>query len=85
MQSLTKRLSKLEEQATAKTATGRVVRLQCGGQTETDVDAFLTKQGLDREADLVIIRRLVMPGSNGPVYANRAITLCPSITERRHG
>lgn len=75
MQAVSRRLSKLEQSFSARGQPGRVFRVKCGSQTGDEINDFLQRQGFDRANDRAMVRRLVQPGTDGPLVCDSPISL----------
>lgn len=87
MPNLSHRLTKLEQRIAG--AVGRpslFVSVSCGRQSDEEIDQYLSEHGYERNGKTMIIkRRIVEPGENGPIASDVPIALLSSHQEARHG
>ncbi len=75
MQTLAKRLTKLEDRISGDKEPGRIFSVKCGGQTDDEIKACLRGHGFDDETDLALVRKIVRPGEAGPVACEYPISI----------
>ncbi len=87
MQNLSNRLSKLEQRlACAFAGPSRFVSVSYGRQSDEEINQFLSDHGFERSENTMLIkRRIVEPGENGPIASDVPLTLLSSHQEARHG
>ncbi|MBG6178767.1 hypothetical protein IWQ55_006641 [Labrenzia sp. EL_208] len=87
MPNLSHRLSKLEQRIAGVVGRpSRFVSLSYGRQSDEEIDQFLSEQGYKLGEDTMLIkRRIVEPGENGPIASDVPITLLSPHQASRHG